>query len=373
MDDGLVELANDDQLKQALEKYEEHREIHFYFERPLDIPVVCDFVDLDLGGEGNMVDEEERVGVKDMNVTNEEKYILNLYKELYSDEEGQSEGEEEVVCEVEDEEEATEGGGRGMEYFIDNTLIMITTIAARMRTDKGKEKIRMDKGREKVWLDKEDEGATKKEWPQWNPNVGYRAVRFELGMEFANLKQFKEAACKSGWIVGCRLVIGLDDCFLKGYYDGSALGQDEDRGFYPIAITVVDKETSDTLSWFVTRLVEDLGSDVVETWTFILDRQKAHLGQYGQGSQGKFDKDAWNYLADRPPKLWWSAMGCNSVVPEEYVSHYFNQDMYLAAYEPHIQPISGEDLWEKSGKEAPLPPKLSRPAGRPKASRTKEA
>ncbi|KAI4332166.1 hypothetical protein L6164_017097 [Bauhinia variegata] len=320
MDDGLVELANDNQLKQVLEKYEEHREIHFYFERPLDIPVVCDFVDLDLGGEGNMVDEEERVGVKDMNVTNEEKYILNLYKELYCDEEGQSEGEEEVVCEEEDEEEATEGGGGGMEYFIDNTLIMITMTAARMR-----------------------------------------------------------------------LVIGLDDCFLKGYYDGSALGQDEDRGFYPIAITVVDKETSDTWSWFVTRLVEDLGSDVVETHIWA-NMAKGHKGkeyrerfwsraksmimqEYNDKMEEfrKFDKDAWDYLADRPPKLWLSAMGCNSVVPEEYVSHYFNQDMYLAAYEPHIQPISGEDLWEKSGKEAPLPPKLSRPAGRPKASRTKEA
>ncbi|KAI4305224.1 hypothetical protein L6164_028605 [Bauhinia variegata] len=38
----------------------------------------------------------------------------------------------------------------------------------------------------------EDEGKEKTRWPQFNPNVGYGHVRFKLGMEFANLDQFRE-------------------------------------------------------------------------------------------------------------------------------------------------------------------------------------
>jgi len=85
-------------------------------------------------------------------------------------------------------------------------------------------------------------------------------------------------ACKMGFLSGCRPMIGLDGCFLKGYYRGkllSVMGQDGDNGFYPIAIAVVETESRDTWSWFLSNLIEDIdtGSNG-NNWSFITDRQK---------------------------------------------------------------------------------------------------
>ncbi|KAF1892415.1 hypothetical protein Lal_00010880 [Lupinus albus] len=55
-------------------------------------------------------------------------------------------------------------------------------------------------------------------------------------------------ACKEGFKNGCRPMIGLDSCFLKGYYGGqllSAVGQDANNQFYIIAYVVMDSETKD--------------------------------------------------------------------------------------------------------------------------------
>ncbi|XP_020967557.1 uncharacterized protein LOC110266855 [Arachis ipaensis] len=53
-------------------------------------------------------------------------------------------------------------------------------------------------------------------------------------------------ACKRGFKAGCRPLIGLDGCFLKGFYGGqllSAVGQDVNNHFYVIAYAVVDIKT----------------------------------------------------------------------------------------------------------------------------------
>lgn len=47
---------------------------------------------------------------------------------------------------------------------------------------------------------------------------------------------------KKGWLVGCRWVVRIDGCFLKGIFHGEllcALGRDENNQIYPIAWTVV--------------------------------------------------------------------------------------------------------------------------------------
>ena len=52
-------------------------------------------------------------------------------------------------------------------------------------------------------------------------------------------------ACKQGFKAGCRPLIGLDGCFLKGYYGGqllSAVGQDGNNQIYVIAYAIVDVE-----------------------------------------------------------------------------------------------------------------------------------
>ncbi|XP_025628904.1 uncharacterized protein [Arachis hypogaea] len=56
-------------------------------------------------------------------------------------------------------------------------------------------------------------------------------------------------ACKRDFIAECRPLIGLDGCFLKGYYGGqllSAMGQDANNHFFVIAYAVVPNECKDT-------------------------------------------------------------------------------------------------------------------------------
>ncbi|XP_025678958.1 uncharacterized protein [Arachis hypogaea] len=84
-------------------------------------------------------------------------------------------------------------------------------------------------------------------------------------------------ASKKGFEEGCRPLIGLDGCFLKGYYGGqllSAVGQDANNHFFIIAFAVVANEYRDTWKWFLTLLQEDLGEVTQFGWNFISDQQK---------------------------------------------------------------------------------------------------
>ncbi|XP_016185103.1 uncharacterized protein LOC107626718 [Arachis ipaensis] len=84
-------------------------------------------------------------------------------------------------------------------------------------------------------------------------------------------------ACKKGFKEGCRPLIGLDGCFLKGRYGGqllSAMGQDANNHFYVIAYAVVPNECKETWKWFLTLLKENLGEVPQHGWNFISDQQK---------------------------------------------------------------------------------------------------
>ncbi|XP_039132300.1 uncharacterized protein LOC120269075 [Dioscorea cayenensis subsp. rotundata] len=75
---------------------------------------------------------------------------------------------------------------------------------------------------------------------------------------------------------GCRPFIGLDGCFLKGLYDGqllSAVGIDLNSCIFSIAYVVVLVENTETWTWFIELLRNDL-----EIWnntyvTIMSDRQ----------------------------------------------------------------------------------------------------
>jgi hypothetical protein len=70
-------------------------------------------------------------------------------------------------------------------------------------------------------------------------------------------------ACKRGFKAGCRPFIGLDGCFLKGYYGGqllTAVGTDANNQNFVIAYAIVDAENKDNWKWFLTLLHEDLGA-----------------------------------------------------------------------------------------------------------------
>ncbi|XP_074342630.1 uncharacterized protein LOC141680252 [Apium graveolens] len=82
---------------------------------------------------------------------------------------------------------------------------------------------------------------------------------------------------KRGFKAGCRPIIGLDGCHLKGPYGGqllAAVGTYSNDGMYPIAWAVVEAENTDAWNWFLTLLAADVDIQNSGAWTFISDRQK---------------------------------------------------------------------------------------------------
>ncbi|GKA76898.1 multidrug resistance-associated protein 5 [Tanacetum coccineum] len=80
-----------------------------------------------------------------------------------------------------------------------------------------------------------------------------------------------------GWSAGCRKVIGLDGCFLKGTCRSELLttmGRDGNNQMFPIAWAVVSVETIDNWEWFLACLCEDLRLDSGASLTVISDGHK---------------------------------------------------------------------------------------------------
>jgi hypothetical protein len=87
---------------------------------------------------------------------------------------------------------------------------------------------------------------------------------------------------KKGFMEGCKPVIGVDGCFLKGPFKGQLLatvGRNDNDNMYPIAYAAVEAETKDNWIWFLETLVFDLGSHEQHTRpTFISDWHKVSHG-----------------------------------------------------------------------------------------------
>ncbi|XP_040361818.1 uncharacterized protein LOC121049219 [Rosa chinensis] len=84
-------------------------------------------------------------------------------------------------------------------------------------------------------------------------------------------------ACKKGWMDGCRLLIGLDWCHIKGHHLGQLLcvvGIDANNGIFPIAYAIAKVENTDSWRCFLRYLMWDLRIERDSTYTFITDKQK---------------------------------------------------------------------------------------------------
>ncbi|KAL2232618.1 UNVERIFIED_CONTAM: hypothetical protein Sindi_1441800, partial [Sesamum indicum] len=69
-------------------------------------------------------------------------------------------------------------------------------------------------------------------------------------------------AMKNGFKEGCRKIIGVDGCHLKGPHGGillTAVGLVPNNNLYPIAYAVVNAESRETWEWFLILLKTDLG------------------------------------------------------------------------------------------------------------------
>ncbi|CAH9069221.1 unnamed protein product, partial [Cuscuta epithymum] len=82
-------------------------------------------------------------------------------------------------------------------------------------------------------------------------------------------------AVKKGFLEGCRKMIAVDGCFLKGQLKGeilTAVGRDANNQMYPWA--VVEIENNSSWTWFLQLLKDDLKIDRTDLWTIISDQQK---------------------------------------------------------------------------------------------------
>ena len=91
--------------------------------------------------------------------------------------------------------------------------------------------------------------------------------------------------CKEGFIAGCRPIMGVDGAHLRGPFPDillTAVGKDGNNNIFPVAWAVVEVENTETWTWFLALLRNDLTfvADAV-TWvheddevTYVSDRQK---------------------------------------------------------------------------------------------------
>ncbi|XP_021747335.1 uncharacterized protein LOC110713178 [Chenopodium quinoa] len=89
------------------------------------------------------------------------------------------------------------------------------------------------------------------------------------------------APLRDGFVSGCRPIIGVDGCHLKGAYPGQILvvvAKDGNNHIFPLAWATVEIENKDTWSWFLEALVDSIGGkDEGEGLTFMSDRPKGLL------------------------------------------------------------------------------------------------
>ena len=84
-------------------------------------------------------------------------------------------------------------------------------------------------------------------------------------------------AQKVGFLGGCRPLVGLDGCHLKGKFGGhilSTIARDENNNIFLVALAVVEQDHKDSWGWFLQIFVDDIGRPDELNLVFILDRQK---------------------------------------------------------------------------------------------------
>ncbi|KAG8490703.1 hypothetical protein CXB51_013763 [Gossypium anomalum] len=90
------------------------------------------------------------------------------------------------------------------------------------------------------------------------------------------------------FLAGCRPILGLDECYLKGIAKWellTAVARDANNQIFPLAWCVVEVKCTTSWTWFLEILKRDIGTPDGYRWTFISDQQK--VGKGPNGFRGK--------------------------------------------------------------------------------------
>ncbi|KAM2964841.1 hypothetical protein FF2_022585 [Malus domestica] len=93
------------------------------------------------------------------------------------------------------------------------------------------------------------------------------------------------AACKQGFLDGCRPLICLDGCHIKGIQPSQLLAVvtvDANNGMFPLAYAITKSECYDSWKWFLEILREDLKIENSHSYVFMMDKQKGLIDAVDQ-------------------------------------------------------------------------------------------
>ncbi|KAK4392728.1 hypothetical protein Sango_2050600 [Sesamum angolense] len=90
-------------------------------------------------------------------------------------------------------------------------------------------------------------------------------------------------ALRVGFLSGCRPIIGVDGCHLKGPHGWvllTAVSIDPNNNLYPLAYAIVSGETREAWEWFLGLLKSDLNMVREDAYTFISDKRKELISTF---------------------------------------------------------------------------------------------
>ncbi|XP_021739511.1 uncharacterized protein LOC110705901 [Chenopodium quinoa] len=148
------------------------------------------------------------------------------------------------------------------------------------------------------------------------------------------------AALKKGFNKGCRPLIGLDGCHLKGAYPGQVLvdvGKDGNNHIFPFAWATMEVENKDTWCWFIQCLQKDV-RDCNEglRLTFMSDKQKGLLEAFDElvpNAEKRFCvRHIWanfnlQFIGSTFKELFWNAVRATTLVAMESIK-FLSEEAY---------------------------------------------
>ncbi|KAK8690434.1 hypothetical protein V6N13_073967 [Hibiscus sabdariffa] len=160
---------------------------------------------------------------------------------------------------------------------------------------------------------------------------------------------------QDGFKAGCRPIISIDGCFLKGHFRGyllAAVGIDANDCIYPLAYAVVESENTSSWCW-------NAGGNRYEVPAGHEDQHVVDLGAESCTCR-KWDLTAVIIMRGERP--------------EGFVNNCYKTETQLQIYSNLVKPLGGPKQWPRHVTNEPiLPPFIRRPVGRPQRNRRKEA